>query len=261
MNRVPMAERPVARGAGGRFTRRGATADASPAPEADANARPAREATPYPAPSIRLTFGAEDVTPAAPGVIAAPAPPRPDVSPEVDTPLARSLAKAIDVLIGATAGREYRAPEPKVLDVGDAAAPLIRRAAERFGVGEVAGAALPEWVVEVIDLGAAVYVAWGDAAAHAWRVAIERRRRKDADDDAPGRPAATGDRHAGERDRDTRSDALPADDGGGWPEPGPPVRVRHPGDADDERGELLALTARIRGVRPVASGLGRGVGE
>lgn len=259
-----MAERPVARGSNGRFARRSPEPDTAASHDARDAREPVDRSTPPPEPILRLTLSAEDVTPAAPGAIAPPPPPGPDVSPEVDEPLTTALAKVINLAIGATAGADYRATDAEVDDVGEKGAPVLRRAAERFGLGEVAGSTMPAWVTELIELGAAVYVAWGDAAALAWHAAVRRARadREDDDDGAPDGQADDADRgdrrrHRGDR-RDTPS--RPEDTNGTGPGAAA-RRAGRPGDGEGRGGDLPSIFASIRGVQPVEGRLPGIVGE
>lgn len=143
--------------------------EAEVAPARDA--RDARGAAPAP---FRLNITAEDVTPAAPGTIPAPPPPGSlDLDPAIDVPAARMIAQAINTAID-MAGLPA-ASSPEVEKVGTYAAPVMRRAATRFGLGDAVGSTVPEWAVEIGNLAIAVGVAWGPAGVVVVRTAIARR--------------------------------------------------------------------------------------
>jgi hypothetical protein len=266
------------RDASGRFVRRDGAAPsrttawrdskraaAAPAELVDVAADPgesvSRETPPTGAP-IRLRLLVDDVTPAAPGAGGGSAPPPLELPPEaagdgvdVDTvPLYEAAVRGLDWGIGQRLGPEYAADEAHLDAVAAAAAPLARRLGDLVGAAELADAAVPPIVRELVTFAAAVYVAWGDAvelaAREAWH-AYRNRGEDDADaEDRPTRVANDGARRRSGRDR--RPVDAPAGVGGADEDPSA-AGIRPPGPSE---GRSADLAGAFTFGRSIGSGAG-----
>jgi hypothetical protein len=219
--------------------------------------------SPEPEPTlIGLRLVVDDVTPAIDRSGTPPPPmalpPEADQGPEVDdVPLYVAATRGLDWGIGTALGEQYRATPDHLDTVAEAAAPLARRLADLIGAAEAVDSTVPPIIRELVTFGAAVYVAWGDAAELAIRAGFEAYRHRgedDADASAEDRPAGAADRGARGRDRGSRRVAGPAGRVGGAAEAAQATRpLGPPGPGEDGGADLAASFA-------VGRALGSGTG-
>lgn len=208
----------MTRDASGRFVRAGA----APVPPGEAR-RPRFAPPPAPEPPALVDLQLEPVSPTPPPPGDAPDPVAVDLeghqepgAGEVRETIGDLGAKLVNELVRMALGDGYAADDERVGRVAETARPVIARVSDRLGLGAAADAALPAWVTEVTTLGAAVYMAWGDAIIETWRTVLAARRaEREADDDAEDGEAA------GARDGDRPADRVGAGRrGGGRPAAG-----------------------------------------
>jgi hypothetical protein len=162
-------------------------------------------------------------------------------------------AKLVNELVRMALGPEYAADDARVGRVAETAQPVIARVSDRLGLGAAASSTLPAWVTEVTTLGAAVYMAWGDAIIETWRVALAARRAEREADDAEDGEAAAADGDGGRAARGGAGFGAPGRDaagGGVGRQDGAPGGARRPGDDQGLGPRLVGGLGRYGGARP-----------
>lgn len=203
----------MTRDASGRFVR----SSGPPVPPGEAR-RPRFAPPPAPEPPPLVELALDPVSPEppppgdAPPVALDPGTPDEAAAGEVRETFGDLGAKLVNELVRMALGDAYAADDARVGRVAETAQPVIARVSDRLGLGAAASSTLPAWVTEVTTLGAAVYMAWGDAIIETWRTALAARRaEREAEEDAEDGEAA------GARGRDRQAARVGAgrrDDGG-----------------------------------------------
>jgi hypothetical protein len=228
--------------------------DQAPAPTV-ASSSPRRIRVPDHPPRLVLVVD-NPPTPAAPGVIP-PEPPPAEPAPEAEAEnvaLLRLAAEGVNGLLSVLAKRpDLRAGEPELDRVSAAAEPVVRRLAAHVNAEGAADAALPEPAAELVKLGAAVLIAWGEALGELARfmVAHYRARREELENDDSAGASAGGYRDRrppNQRDADRRDAprGTMADRAPGVPGLAAQDRPDSPGQG---YGDFLAAATRRRGGR------------
>ncbi|MCC7134053.1 MAG: hypothetical protein IT352_15455 [Gemmatimonadales bacterium] len=232
----------MTRDASGRFVR---TAAASP-PIPPGEARRPRFAPPVsPEPPPLVDLHLEPVSPEPPALDVAELPPLEGEGPATDAAAAAGEvretigdlgAKLVNELVRMALGDEYAADDARVGRVAETAQPVITRVSERFGLGAAASSTLPPWVTEVTTLGAAVYMAWGDAIIETWRTALAARRAQRETEDAEDRQASDDDGRGGSAARGGPGRRAPGRDAARGGDRGPDGAPRGGGRDGDGAG-------------------------
>ena len=182
----------AARGANGRF------AKSAPATEPDpVLSEPFHlSIDPLPAPDPELVPWLAEPEPETPAGAA------PAAGDDTDAEIAIIAARGLDELIGQLLGEEYQAAPGKVDKVGEAAAPVIRRALSLFHADQLAESKVPAPVKELVVLAVRAWFAWGDGIVVIAKGEFNRLRAQREDrDGSTTRPAANAGRRLHSDDR------------------------------------------------------------